>query len=357
MFRNLILTLFVLALVISMASAGRPTASNQKATAGRRPSSAGASSSSNSGNGNGSANGSSRNVVPRVAKEAIGLPPQQESESTKKQRPKSASAKSAGGGKSNQRGSSRANSNEEDDQGSAPSSTSSSSSSSSSSSGSSSGSSSRQSGGNANSNAGNRPSEMIQQQGPQKIGRSSSSPSSSASQSEQGGSATGSESSAPNNTKAKRQAAIKIRGAMRMAVRAERREGRGTEPGIVPSATSDASEPGNVLNSPQEEIGLLRDERRKVRLIKRFDRQLRRKKGSKEEITPSQLRREKHRLAREENRLKREEERDERVGVKPATMETIKRKARSVIGKRKNKGKKNTVKHRKGNIYVTIHLK
>ena len=82
-----------------------------------------------------------------------------------------------------------------------------------------------------------------------------------------------------------------------------------------------------LSNDEPNNISILREERRKVRVQKRLDRELRRTKEGQNNLSqqPSeaQIRREALRLAREKKRLAREEERDVAAGVKPVTEQDL----------------------------------
>nr|CAG4709666.1 unnamed protein product [Naegleria fowleri] len=94
-----------------------------------------------------------------------------------------------------------------------------------------------------------------------------------------------------------------------------------------------------LSNEEPNHISILREKRRRVRVQKRFDRELRRtkeaQKNPSQKPTKAQIRREALRLAREKKRLAREEERDVEAGVKPVTDQDLKQ----IIQKQKEKKK------------------
>ncbi|EFC40072.1 hypothetical protein NAEGRDRAFT_59139 [Naegleria gruberi] len=104
-------------------------------------------------------------------------------------------------------------------------------------------------------------------------------------------------------------------------------------------------------NTPADNISLLREERRIVRVQKRIDRENRRQKEvkshSSQAPTEKQVRREALRLAREKKRLAREEERDIAEGVKPVTQQDLKQFVQQEEAKKSQKAKSQhaSIKH------------
>ena len=94
-----------------------------------------------------------------------------------------------------------------------------------------------------------------------------------------------------------------------------------------------------LSNEEPNNISILREARRKVRVQKRFDRELRRttetRNNSTQQPTKDQIKREATRLAREKKRLAREEKRDVKAGVKPVTDQDLKQ----IIQQQKKKKK------------------
>ena len=118
-----------------------------------------------------------------------------------------------------------------------------------------------------------------------------------------------------------------------------------------------------TLDASGDELKRLREEKRKVRVVKRLDREFRRRQAPNETATPEQLRKEKFRLAREKERLFREEKRDLQEGVQPATEEKIQQLIAQV--KQEKQAPSNDqvyqLKHKKnpdnGNVNIVIRVK
>nr|CAG4713470.1 unnamed protein product [Naegleria fowleri] len=117
----------------------------------------------------------------------------------------------------------------------------------------------------------------------------------------------------------------------------------------------------DVLDTAPENISLLREERRRVRVQKRIDREKRREQevrsNSSSVPTEKQVRREALRLAREKKRLAREEERDISEGVKPVTQQDLTQMIQQQEAKKHAAIKHNVVKTSNGGTSVEIKLR
>ncbi|KAG2373264.1 hypothetical protein C9374_012367 [Naegleria lovaniensis] len=108
-------------------------------------------------------------------------------------------------------------------------------------------------------------------------------------------------------------------------------------------------EAAQTLENEEQNISLIREERRKVRAQKRLDREKRREKEQQTHTsqvpTEAQVRRESLRLAREKKRLAREEERDVAAGVKPVTEQDLKQIIQQQEEKKKQEQQQSSMKH------------